>query len=284
MQYKKFITKEEMVEKFNFLNDDEMESLLLYKNSMYEVFNFYVRYGIIPPNEYINDESVINSHIKNIISAMKKYKMYGVRLRDLDINHVFRGIGLPSFYPQIPFMQLALMSTTTDNSKTNKYLKDNPCCIFSITVNEDLLYFNFDDSEKEVLFEPYIKLVNFNEIGRSSYHCEMEKMTLSEIATTKQFNFESYSKQRDIEEELEVQLKKRRAQLIEEDDTDWSFPEDIPTDTTFSAATPAASGGSLGAGAADSNKKGKKIKYIQRSKVVRNRRSNKKRKVVRNRR
>lgn len=138
--FKKFITKEEMMEKFNFLTPDEIVSLLLYKNTMYEVFNFYQRFGIIPKNEDMNDESIINFHIKNIMSAMEKYKSYGKQLLDQRIQHVYRGIGLPSFSEEVPFMQLSFMSTTTELSKASKFLKDFPCCLFKIHVNEDFLY------------------------------------------------------------------------------------------------------------------------------------------------
>ena len=75
--FKKFITKQEMMEKFYFLTQDEIDSLLLYKNTMYEVFNFYQRFGIIPKNE---DGSINVKMVPNAIMDVNLKLIDGVTI------------------------------------------------------------------------------------------------------------------------------------------------------------------------------------------------------------
>jgi hypothetical protein len=201
------ITKEELKKNHSYLTASEIDSLYKYKGSYYEIFNHYLTTGHIPKNDLTTNKGEIDKDIENILSAMKKHKKEHLGKK---INKVFRGIGLDKFSGK-KLDQLSFMSTTTDIDKTVKFLGKNLCCIFKITIDDDLLFFNFNDSEKEILFEPGISLIIghqfiYNADGKKIeiYDCAMKKMEESEIKIAKQLKYKQESKKISHEKKMKA--------------------------------------------------------------------------------
>jgi hypothetical protein len=179
-----FITKADLIHKHD-VTDKEAISLMFYKNSHYEVINHYLRTGIFVHTPEIPNEKELVKHINTIEDTM--YHLKGPL-------EVFRGVpsDLKSEFPDLSFM-----STTTDINKTINFVKGLPCCIFKITISPEFKVFNFNDSEKEVLLEPRLKLINLSYSGQyqgvNVFSCELARLTTSE---TKRILIENNAKEK----------------------------------------------------------------------------------------
>jgi len=219
------ITLKELKEQHSYLTEEEQISLLKYKNSHYEIYNHYLMTGMVPKNNLINDEKEIKKDIANILSAMKKYKENHKDKK----YHVYRGISLDNEKDKI-IHQLSFMSTTSNVEITFKFLRQSECCIFDIIVrDESILYFDFNDSEKEILFEPGLSLIIFDTNDKiyqkkkyKIHNCNMVKqLNERQINEIKKQNAEKTKKQDIIEEKLN----QIRTQIQYDDDDDDSWLE-----------------------------------------------------------
>lgn len=93
------------------------------------------------------------------------------------------------------------MSTTTDINKTIEFVKGTTCCIFEIRLPRGLRHFNFNDSEREVLLEPGLKLVNLHYRGKyQGYSVFTSEVTKISPSNSRKIQKENYEKEMAIKE------------------------------------------------------------------------------------
>jgi hypothetical protein len=160
MNYEHFITEKDILQKFPQLNEKEAHSLHLYKGSYYEVINHYLRTGIFVKTEKITSEDELKTIIADIKRAMKPFGR---------ATKVYRGMPYSLQRLEEPgavIYDLAFMSTTMAEAKTYKFTKSQECCVFEIRCDEAIQCIQFQDSEREVLLQNGLKLVDFIFVGR----------------------------------------------------------------------------------------------------------------------
>jgi hypothetical protein len=193
------------------------QSLMYYKNSLYEQFNNYLRTGVFTKTEEVPTEDEIDDHISRIINAMKPIGRDTV---------VYRGIGLNEIPTDVVY-DLAFQSTTTNSEKTYKFLKEKECCVFIFTIPANTPVIDFkrlDDSEEEILIHPAYKIENIlkyknidTSYGKKNlYKGDLKPMTKKEINQVLQMNKERYVQEKELMKNIESYRKTRALPTDEE--------------------------------------------------------------------
>jgi hypothetical protein len=180
------------------------QSLMYYKNSLYEQFNNYLRKGIFTKTDEVETEEELKDHISRIENAMKPIGKDTV---------VYRGIGFNEVPVNIVY-DLGFQSTTTNKEKTYKFLKEHECCVFIFTIPAGTPVIDFkrlDDSEEEILIHPGYKIDNIikyktiNTIygKKNIYTGDLKRMTKAEKNEILKINKEKYLQEQESRKILE---------------------------------------------------------------------------------
>lgn len=211
-----------LLSKHHGIDRETAKSLLYYKGDGHSVINHFLRTGEFIKTEKIPTESVMNITIKNILSSMNLLRKRKV---------VYRGFiaDEKDIINKEYLVDNGFMSTSTNIGKTAKFILrelSSKCCIFQISLSEDLMVFDFDDSEKEILVENGTKMINFQYQGTTVidecefglFTCDLEKASDMEM----KISLKNERKKLELEKQMEEILKNARLNFINDLDEEYS--------------------------------------------------------------